>query len=200
MNIVFDLGRVLIDWHPERAFAGHFDDPDQLAAWMQRVDFDGWNRLQDGGRDRAKGVAAARARHGDDALPLEGYARHFHLTIADPVPGSWDLIEALAARQTPLFAITNWSADCWPAALALYPRLTTIFADIVVSGQVGMLKPEPGIYELLLQRNGLRASDCLFIDDSPANVAGAQAVGMQALHFTGADDLAADLRQLGLLD
>lgn len=198
-NIVFDLGRVLIDWQPELAFRDHFADPAEIGPWMARVDFDGWNRLQDGGRSLADGLAVARATYGDDAAPLETYVQNFPLTITQPVPGTWDLIEMLDASEFALFAITNWSADNWPAALARYPRLGTIFRDIVVSGQVGMLKPEPGIYELLMNRNGLRASDCLFIDDSVDNVKGAADLGMKAIQFTGADDLSDRLERLGLL-
>lgn len=198
-NIVFDLGRVLIDWKPRLAFRDHFDDPAEVVAWMQRADFHGWNRLQDGGRSLAEGLAAARAELGDDAAPLETYVQRFPLTIADPVAGTWDLIEQLDASEIALFAITNWSADNWPAALARYPRLGTIFRDIVVSGQVGMLKPEAGIYELLLQRNGLSAAECLFIDNSAENVQGAAAVGMKAIRFTNADDLSDRLVRLGLL-
>lgn len=198
-NIVFDLGKVLIDWQPELAFRDHFADPADIAPWMQRVDFDGWNRLQDGGRSLGDGLAAARAQFGDDAAPLETYVQHFPRTITRPMPGTWELIELLDASEIPLFAITNWSADNWPAAMAQYPRLGTIFRDIVVSGQVGMLKPDAGIYELLMNRNGLQARDCLFIDDSVENVQGAAEIGMKAIRFTSAEDLSERLEKLGLL-
>lgn len=198
-NVVFDLGKVLIDWHPERAFQDHFPDPKATLDWMRRVDFAGWNRAQDGGRSLSDGMQAARAAHGDAALPLEDYTARFPQTIVDAIPGTWDLIEMLDAAHVPLFAITNWSADNWPAAVATYPRLLTIFRDIVVSGQVGMLKPDAEIYELLCLRNGLTPGDCLFIDDSPENVAGAEAVGMAAFHFTDAAGLSDELERRGFL-
>jgi 2-haloacid dehalogenase len=121
------------------------------------------------------------------------------LTIETPVPGTWEIAEALLARGVPLYAITNWSAETWPHALALYPRLETIFNDIVVSGQVKQLKPAAAIYRLLMDRNGLEAGDCIFIDDSMANVEGARAVGMDAIHFTGAEALGRELAARGLL-
>ncbi len=73
------------------------------------------------------------------------------------------------------------------------------FRAKVVSGQVKQLKPEPAIYRLLLDRNGLAAGDCVFIDDSIANVEGARAVGMDAIHFTGAEALSRELAARGLL-
>lgn len=71
-HIVFDLGQVLIRWSPEQAFADHFDDIRTMQDWMKRVDFHGWNYLQDGGRPLAEGLAAARSAHGEDAAPMEG--------------------------------------------------------------------------------------------------------------------------------
>lgn len=198
-NIVFDLGAVLIGWEPELAFTGHFPDPAAIAPWLERVDFHGWNRFQDGGRTMEAALAQARADHGADAAPLEDYLANFPRTITQPVAGSWEILDRLDAAGHPLFAITNWSAETFPAALHAYPRLKTAFRDIVVSGAENMLKPEPEIYRLLLARNGLEAGESLFIDDSPANVEGARAVGMDAVLFTDADQLARDLKDRGLL-
>lgn len=197
-HIVFDLGQVLIEWSPEPAFADHFDDVTAIRDWMARIDFNGWNRLQDGGRTLAEGLAAARAAHGNEAAPLEDYTANFPLTIAAPVPGSWDLAEALKAAGHRLFAITNWSHDNWPAALTGYPRLQTLFEDIVVSGAEGLLKPEPEIYQTLIRRNGIAPGDCVFIDDSAANVGGARAVEMDAIQFTDSASLRMELQERGI--
>lgn len=197
-NVIFDLGAVLIEWDPVLAFADVFTTRDAAEDWLARIDFAGWNRLQDGGRSFADGLAAAHGAHGDEARHLNGYLDAFALTIEKPVPGSWEIAEALLARGVPMYAITNWAAETWPAALELYPRLNALFGDIVVSGEVKALKPQPPIYRLLLDRNGLMAGDCVFIDDSPANVEGARALGMDAIHFTGAPALGDELARRGL--
>ncbi|MDS9466862.1 HAD family phosphatase [Paracoccus sp. MBLB3053] len=197
-NIIFDLGAVLIEWDPALAFADVFTTRDAAEAWLREIDFATWNRLQDGGRSFADGIAAARAQHGNRADPLEGYLAAFPVTIEKPIDGSWDILEKLASTGMPLFAITNWSAETWPAALELYPRLSTVFRDIVVSGEVARLKPEPEIYRLLMERNNLVAEDCIFIDDSAANVAGARALGIDAIRFTDADSLAEELSRRGI--
>lgn len=197
-HIVFDLGQVLINWAPEQAFAGYFPDPSAMREWMRRVDFHGWNYLQDGGRPLAEGLAAARSAHGEEAAPFEDYTANFPLTIQERVPGSWEIANELKSAGHRLFAITNWSRDNWPAALTCHPQLETLFEDIVVSGIEGLLKPEPEIYHTLLDRNGIEARDCIFIDDSAANVDGAKAVGMEAIHFTTADALRDALRKSGI--
>ena len=110
-NVIFDLGAVLIEWDPTLAFADIFTTREAAEAWLERIDFDSWNRFQDGGRSFDDGVAVARAAHGDEARHLEGYLDAYSLTIQTPVPGTWEIAEALLARGVPLYAITNWSAE-----------------------------------------------------------------------------------------
>lgn len=199
MNIVFDIGNVLIAWRPERAFAAHFPDEDEARAWLDSIDFFAWNYEFDRGRSFLEGLAAAEAAHPGRVAPLAAYLRGFPETIRNPIAGTWDILDRLQARDRPLYAITNFGAETWPQALALHPRLGTVFRDTVVSSHVRLLKPQAEIYRLLLSRNGLVAEECLFIDDNAANVEGARAVGMAAHHFTTPEALEAELIRLGLL-
>lgn len=199
MNIVFDIGNVLIRWYPERAVAHAYPDPDAARSYLDEVGFFDWNYLQDGGRPFALGLEALEAAHPGRSAPLADYPARFALTINEPIAGSWALLDELRVRGHRLFAITNFAVETWPEALRLHPRLAEVFEDIVVSGHERLLKPAPEIYCLLLSRNGLRAPDCLFIDDSLPNVEGARAVGMAVHHFTGPAGLEAALRQRGLL-
>jgi 2-haloacid dehalogenase len=199
MNIVFDIGNVLIAWEPERAFARHFPDPAAARAYLAEIDFFTWNVELDRGRSFLEGLAAAEAAHPGRTTPLEGYLAGFPQTIRQPIAGTWALLDQLQAQGLPLFAITNFAAETWPHALDLHPRLGSVFRDVVVSGHERLVKPDPAIYQLLLSRNGLAAEDCFFIDDNAANVAGARAIGMAAHHFTTPAALEDDLLRRGLL-
>ena len=132
------------------------------------------------------------------AALIAAWSERFGETISGPVPGVHALVEELDARGVPLFAITNFSADFWPpfhdAERAFFAR----FRDIIVSGEVKLLKPDPAIYYLALDRFGLRPADALFVDDREINVEGALAVGMEAHLFTDADGLRARLEAEGL--
>ena len=110
-----------------------------------------------------------------------------------------EILNELLTRGIPLYAITNFSSEKWRECLDRFPFLATSFLDTVVSGDERLVKPDPAIYRALLERNGLAAKDCLFIDDSPANVEGAKAVGMDAVRFTDADTLRRDLVARGRL-
>lgn len=199
MNIVFDVGNVLIRWRPEKAVEAAFPEREAALAYLESVGFYDWNYAQDGGRGFAEGFALLEATHPGRVAPLAVYPERFGATIREPIAGSWDLVGRLGTAGHRLFAITNFAAYTWPVALELHPRLGTDFEDVVVSGVEGVLKPGPEIYRLFLARNGLQAAECFFIDDSPANVEGARAVGMVAHHFTAPETLAADLAARGLL-
>lgn len=195
--VVFDIGNVLLQWNPHSAFLPELGSREAADAFMARVDFQRWNRLNDGGRSLED--ALATVPDPADRAMLARYGARFADTIAQPVPGSWEILRALAAQQVPLGAITNFSAHFWPVALQLYPELDRVFGTVVVSGAEGMLKPERAIYRLYCTRSGIAPEACVFIDDAPENVAGARAAGMHAVHFTGAAALRAALSQIGVL-
>ena len=115
------------------------------------------------------------------------------------MPGMTALVEELDARGVPLFAITNFSAEFWPPFRAREAALFDRFRSIVVSGDERLVKPDPAIYRLALDRFGLKAEEAVFVDDNAANIAGAAALGIHAILFEGAEPLRAELVRLGLL-
>lgn len=196
MNIVFDIGNVLIAWDPYAAFRHAFRSDAEIDAFLRDVEFYAWNLEQDRGRRRADAVAAAPNGH---AALMDGYFDRFHLTIQDKICESWALMERLRAKGHGIYGLTNFAADTWPVALEVHPQLGEAFEDVVVSGHERMIKPDRAIYDLICRRNKLSPSDCLFIDDSAANAQGARAAGWQAHHFTSPDGLRRELTERGLL-
>lgn len=169
-----------------------------MQAYLDRVGFAAWNHQADTGRPWAELIEDLSRRHGEDAAPAIHYPARHRLTIAEPIEGTWALVDRLGARGHRLFALTNWSAETFGDALALHPRLA-VFADIVVSGRERVAKPDPAIFRILLDRNRLRAADCVFIDDNAANVAAARDLGIDGIRFTDPAALERDLAMRGLL-
>jgi 2-haloacid dehalogenase len=118
--------------------------------------------------------------------------------MAGPVPGTVEILAELRAGGVPLYALSNWSAETFPRALARFPFLGW-FRGTVISGALRVAKPDPAIYRHLLDTFALRAADTVFIDDAPRNVEAARSVGMHALRFTDAAALRAALTDHGLL-
>lgn len=196
MNIVFDIGNVLIAWDPHAAFRHAFRDDGEIDDFFEKARFFDWNLEQDRGRSRADAVAAVNGEWGDLA---DTFFDRFDLTIQDKIAETWALMERLRANGLRIFGLTNWGPDTWPVAMDVHPQLAEAFEDVVVSGHEGIIKPDREIFNILCRRNLLSPSDCLFIDDSEKNVIGARDAGWQAHHFAGADALRRDLTERGLL-
>jgi 2-haloacid dehalogenase len=199
-SVVFDLGGVLIDWNPRylyrKVFAG---DEAAMEHFLTHVCNNAWNLAQDGGRRWADAIEILSAEHPHHRPLIAAYRERWDEMLNGPIPGTLDVLAELRNKDVPIYALTNWSAETYPIAKTRYEFLGW-FRDVLVSGDEKLVKPDPRIYQLLLSRNGLQADEAVFIDDALHNVAGAQAVGMAALHFQTPAKLRTDLAALGLLD
>jgi len=195
--VMFDLGGVLIDWNPRHLYRKLFDDAPAMEAFLSEVCTPSWNLEQDRGRPWAEAIAALSAIHPDKAELIAAYRSRWGEMLAGPIEGSVAILEALARAGVPLYALTNWSAETFPIAEELYDFLG-LFRGIVVSGRIGLIKPDRAIYDHAVARFGLVPERTVFIDDSAKNAAGAEAAGLRAIHFQGPEALARDLAALGL--
>jgi 2-haloacid dehalogenase len=193
---VFDIGNVLLDWDPRHLYRKMFDDHARMEQFLAEVCTSAWNLEQDRGRLFRDAVAELVAVHPHLDAEIRAFDERWVETVSGTIQGSVDLLAELQDKGVPTYAITNFSAEKFADAQRIWPFLGS-FIDVIVSGEHRVLKPDPAIYRLLLDGNGLAAEACVFIDDSQKNVTGAQAIGMHALHFTGADRLRADLKGLG---
>jgi 2-haloacid dehalogenase len=195
-TVVFDIGGVLVDWQPHLAWADDLGE-EGAKAFIARIGFDKINFACDGGARFAD--AAARLADPEDGARLGTYVARYTRTVPDKIAGTWEILTALKSRGTPLHAITNWSTETWPEGLKAHPELGSVFGTTIVSGKVGLLKPSVQIYRLLCERAGVEPARCVFIDDGFHNCLGAQAAGMDAIHFQGPVDLQTQLERRGLL-
>jgi len=197
-TVVFDLGNVLVRWNPRRLYEQLIPDADELERFFDTVITNDWIRAQDAGRPFAEGTAELVSRFPHYKAEIRAFWERWEEMVPGPVDGTVAILDELRQRQTPLYALTNWSHETFPIARPRFPFFDW-FAGIVVSGEIGLVKPDARIYRHLLEAHGLAAEDCVFIDDSVANVSGAEAVGIAGLHFTSAEQLRRDLERLDLL-
>ncbi len=198
-SVIFDVGHVLYDWDPRILYERLFDDEQALDAFLRDVATREWHFQHDAGRPFAETSAELIARHPDHADMIRLWGPRFSEQIPGPMPGMIELVEELDAAGVPLFAITNFSGEFFAPFRLREARLFDRFRDIVVSGDEKMVKPDRAIFELALRRFGVAADETIFVDDNEANVAGAEAVGIRAHHFRGAEALRAELKSLELL-
>lgn len=197
--VIFDVGHVLFDWHPRFLYERLIGDGQALDAFLRDVATREWHIQHDAGRPFAETSAELIARHPDQAELIAAWGPRFNEMLPGPMPGMIALVEELDAAGVPLFAITNFSGEFFRAFRATEEAFFARFRDIVVSGDEQLLKPDPAIYRLALDRFGLRAEEAVFVDDALPNVEGAAALGIHAIQFVGAEPLRQALVQLGLL-
>lgn len=197
--VVFDVGNVLYGWDPDSFLVRQIADDNERLRFIEEVGLWEWHDTLDGGRDFREAADELSGKFPEYAHLISAWGERFGETISDPVPGVHGIVEALDAKGVPLFAITNFSADFWAPFHEKERAFFGRFRDIVVSGREKLLKPDPAIYYLALDRFGLKPAEALFIDDREINVEGARAVGMQAHLFTTAEDLRLRLAAEGLL-
>ncbi len=191
--VLFDLGGVLIDWDPRHLYRKLVSDETFMEWFLAEVCSPEWNAHQDAGRSWAEAVAEATGRHPEHAALIRAFADRWPEMVAGDIPESVAVLEALAARDVPLYALTNWSAETFHVARDRFPWLRH-FRDILVSGEVGMKKPDPAIFRLMLDRMGVEPGTVLFIDDVAANVTASRALGFQTIHFTSPAVVTGDAR------
>ena len=194
---VFDVGNVLIRWDPRNLYRKLIADEAEREDFLARICSPEWNLEMDRGRAFAEGVAERVALFPQHEALIRAFDERWLETLDGAVEEAVAILEELRAAGVKTYAITNFSREKFALTRTRYPFLDS-FEGIVVSAHEQLLKPDPRIYALLCERHGLAPADCIFIDDSLANVEGARAFGMQGHHFKTAAELRADLRQQGL--
>lgn len=200
-TVVFDLGGVVVEWDPVPAVAAVVgQERAERFVRGEIFDFAGWNHAQDAGRPWVDAEAAATASHPHLAEEIAAYRPHFALSLRRLVPGTAAILRALRDRGVRVVALTNWSAETFHHLEEVHPDILGLFDDVVVSGEEGVAKPDPQIFEILSDRLGGPVDGVFYVDDSVANVAAARAAGMDAVHFTDAAALRKELEDRALLE
>ena len=197
--IVFDYGNVLVEWNPRYVYQRFFpDDPEAMERFFHEVDFMEWNAQQDKGRSFADGVAALSKEFPQHAHLIQAYHDHWKDSIGEAYWGTVETMKQLKQAGYALYGLSNWSAETFPHILEQYDFFN-MFDDMVISGEVGHVKPQPEIFHILLEKIGRPAQECLFIDDSLPNIQQAQTIGFATIRFESSEQLVKALRSLNIL-
>ncbi len=194
---MFDLGGVLIDWNARYLYRSLLPDEPAVEAFLSEVGFTDWNTALDAGRDWDDAVAWLAERHPERGDLIRAFRDRWEETLGGPIVPVVDILEELRAAGVRTFALSNWSRRTYDIAAPRFQFLEG-FEAVVLSGDVGLTKPDPGIYWELLRIGRLRPEPTVFIDDSPDNVEAARRLGMFGIPFTDAPALRRELSDLGL--
>ena len=196
--VVFDLGGVLIDWNPRHLYRKLIADEAAMEHFLATVCTQTWNEGQDAGRGFAEAAALLCERHPQHRALIEAYGTRFDEMMKGPIEGTVAILETLHRRGVPLYALSNWSRETFPFAQRRFDFLK-LFRGTVISGQEGVIKPDPKIFRILLERHRIEPNDAVYIDDNPRNAEAARAFGIHGIHFTDPAKLRRELEDLRLL-
>jgi len=197
--IIFDFGNVLLEWDPRYVYQRYFpNDPEAMERFLREVNFADWNLQQDKGRPFREGVAVLSRKFPHYAELIQAYHDNWIDSLGAAFEGTIEIMKKLKRAGYPLFGLSNWSAETFPFAREKFDFFS-LLDDFVISGEVGHVKPDPEIYHILLEKIGRPAAECLFIDDAAANIAQAQTLGFQTIHFQSPHQLEIRLQELKIL-
>ena len=197
-NIIFDFGGVLMDWNPRYLYQDLFENEVEMEFFLQNVCHDEWNLQQDAGRLLAEGTEEKIMEFPEFETLIKKFYDDWEIMLKSDIFPNTFLVKLLKNKGYRIFGLTNWSAETFPFAFKRYTVFRE-FEDIVVSGEVKMIKPNPEIYSLALQRFGIQAEETLFIDDNIKNIQTAKNMGLQVIHLKNALDLESELKILNLI-
>lgn len=196
--VVFDLGGVLVDWNPRYLYRKLFGGDDAaMEHFLANICTSEWNLQQDAGRPFAEGCALLKSQHPNYAEFIDAWFERHHEMVGGPISGTVEILGELRAREVPLYALSNWSAETFPAARRRFDFLQW-FRGILLSGEVRLIKPDRRIFQLFLDTFGVDAAQTIYVDDLLPNVEAAKALGMHGILFTSPAQLRQELAKIGL--
>ena len=195
--VVFDVAQVIVEWDPRLPLVGEISE-DAIEAFLAHAGFWALNAEADAGL----GIAEMSVRIDADMPEIRdafaAYVAHFPRCVPAPMAGTTEVIDELIAAGVPVYGLSNWWAENFTVPRAMAPVIGRL-RDVIVSGEVGLAKPDPAIFLLAATRFGVTPERTLFVDDSRPNVDAAAGVGFATHHFTQAAGLREDLVRRGLL-
>jgi len=190
-NIIFDFGNVLVQWHPEQVYGEYFGDEAKVWWFLRHVVDMDWRQRIDAGESQDACIRELQERQPEYREAIELYRSKWREMLTGEVPGMRQLLSEVQQKYE-VYGLTNWSMETFPEAREHFGILQMI-DRYVVSGAEHLVKPDPRLFQVLLDRYSLRAEDCTFVDDNPVNVDAARSMGMRGIVFAGSDNLRKEL-------
>lgn len=191
-HLIFDFGAVLVDWDPRYLYVPYFGDAAKADWFLTEICPYTWNTQADGGRTLREITDERVALFPEWEKEIRMYYDRWIDMMGGTLPGMEELVRDYKARGYGVWGLTNWSRETFPLVRHRYP-VFDLLEGIVVSGEERIKKPDPVLYRILLERYGLPARECIFIDDNPVNAAGGEGLGIRGLVFQDAAQLRRDL-------
>ena len=197
-NIIFDFGGVLMDWNPRYFFKDYFKDDEKMEYFLENIAQDEWNIEQDRGRSLSEGTEIQIKKFPEWEKEIRAFYDNWTVMLKSDIPQNVEILRKLKNTDYQLFGLTNWSEETFPYALENYDFFQIFEGKIVVSGTEKLIKPDPKIWYVLLERYNIHAEESVFIDDNSKNIEMAKTLGFMTIHVSPETNLELELAGLGV--
>ncbi|WP_431609130.1 HAD family hydrolase [Chryseobacterium sp. 'Rf worker isolate 10'] len=197
-NIIFDFGGVLMDWNPRYYFKDYFKDNEKMEYFLEHIAQDEWNIEQDRGRSLAEGTEIQVKKFPEWEKEIRAFYDNWTVMLKSDIPQNVEVLRKLKNTDYNLFGLTNWSEETFPYALENYDFFQIFEGKIVVSGTEKLIKPDPKIWHVLLERYNIKAEESVFIDDNTKNIEMAKSLGFTTIQVSPDTDLTQELKKFGV--
>ena len=197
-NVIFDFGGVLIEWNPYLLYRKVLPNDTEIERFIQEVHLKEWNISFDQGYPFELGIAEMCRRYPDRSDLIRMFDERWNEMLGVTIDANIQMIKELKTLGIPVYGLSNWSAVKFAETRKRYPFFD-LFDDRVISGEVKISKPDPRIFNLLLERNHLNPAECIFIDDSEENCRAAHRLGMTTVLYQSSRQVRQELTGHNLL-
>lgn len=196
-TIIFDFGNVFVNWDARNLYKRFFPDLQAVDSFLEEIHFAEWNARQDAGRPFKDGVEELSKQFPQYASLIQAYDTHWEESLTETLHENIEIAKKLKQSGWPLYLLSNFSVEKFEVVKRRHEYLT-IFDEMIISGAHKLIKPDPAIFELTLNRINRTANECLFIDDSLSNIQAARNMGFITIHYQSPAQLKRDLYQLSI--
>jgi len=197
-SIVFDLGNVLIDWNPRYLYRKLLPSETEIEWFLENICNDDWNKKHDEGQNFRVGIKKLSNIYPKYSELIKNWFDRWEEMLGGPLEETVEILAELKKNEIQLYILSNWSAETYPKAEAMYDFLHW-FDGKIISGEVGKIKPDPEIFHILTKKFNLNPENSIFIDDKLVNIKAANLLGFHGIHFQNATLLRNDLKKFKLI-
>ncbi len=195
--IIFDLGNVLLGWDVRRLYNRLLPDPTTVDRFLEEIRFAEWNAKQDAGRSFQEGVTELSNEFPHYAELIQAYDTHWEESLTGVYHETVEIVRSLKQADWKLYLLSNFSTEKYELIKHDHEFLD-LFDDQIISGELKTVKPDRAIFDITLKRINRDPWECLFIDDSLANIETANNMGFQTIHFQSPPLLRESLKKLSI--
>ena len=182
MKFLFDLGGVFFDWNPKYFYKNVFSDSKEMDFFLSKICNDSWNSRQDEGRSIEDGENQIINLFPKFKKQIKMYYKNHKKMIKGVFKNSIEILTVLKKNNYKCYVLSNWSSETFMGMTEEYTFLKQ-FDDMIISGEHKLIKPNPLIYKLAINKFNLDPLNCVFIDDKYENIDAAKQLGFLTIHL-----------------